>query len=135
MNVRIVYDITNEGLKMTASERRIYNNRIRRQHQLRRNIFMIVFTIVLILTLSVSGFVIGSKAQDKEEVVLYKYYTNIEVQYGETLWDIASTYFCEDKYDNYEHYISEVMQINGLYIEDVSPGSYLIVPYYSAEFK
>ena len=135
INVRIFYDITNGGLKMTASERRIYNNRIRRQQQLRRNIFMIVFTIVLILTLSVSGFAIGSKAQDKEEVVLYKYYTNIEVQYGETLWDIAATYFCKDRYDNYEHYISEVMQINGLYIEDVSPGSYLIVPYYSAEFK
>ena len=120
---------------MTTSERRIRNNKIKRQRQLRRNILMTVFTAVLVLTLSVSGFAIGSKAQDKDNVVLYKYYTNIEVQYGESLWDIADTYFCEDKYDDYEHYISEVMQINGLYTEEVSAGSYLIVPYYSVEFK
>lgn len=120
---------------MSASERRIYNNRIRRHRQLKRNIFITFFTVVFVLTLSIGGFAIGSKAQDKEEVVLYKYYTNIEVQYGETLWDIAETYFCEYKYKNYEHYIAEVMQINGLYHEKVSAGSYLLVPYYSSEFK
>lgn len=120
---------------MTRSERRIYNNRIRRQRQLRRNILMTVFTFVLILTFSIGGFAIGSKAQDKDEVILYKYYTNIEVSYGETLWDIADRYFCEEKYRSYEHYISEVMQLNGLYDEEVSPGSYLMVPYYSVEFK
>ena len=129
-----MYD-TNEGLDMTRSERRIYNNRIRRQRQLRRNILMTVFTFVLILTFSIGGFAIGSKAQDKDEVILYKYYTNIEVSYGETLWDIADRYFCEEKYRSYEHYISEVMQLNGLYDEEVSPGSYLMVPYYSVEFK
>ena len=120
---------------MSRSERRIKNNKIRRQRQLRRNILMLIFTFVFILTLSIGGFAIGSKAQDKENVVLYKYYTNVEVQYGESLWDIADTYFCEDKYENYDHYISEVMQINGLYSEDITAGSYLIVPYYSAEFK
>ena len=126
----------NEGnTEMTASERRIRNNKIRRQRQLRRNIIMSVFTVILVLTLSIGGFAIGSKAQDKDAVILYKYYTNIEVQYGETLWDIADAYFCEEKYNNYEHYIAEVMQINGLYSEEVSAGSYLIVPYYSVEFK
>ena len=96
---------------------------------------MTVFTVILILTLSVGGFAIGSRAQDKDEVILYKYYTNIEVKYGETLYDIAKNYFCESKYDNYKHYISEVMYINGLYHEEVSPGTYIVVPYYSEEFK
>lgn len=120
---------------MTTSERRIRNNKIRRKRQLRRNFMMTLFSAVLVLTFSIGGFAIGSKAQDKEEVVLYKYYTNIEVRYGETLWDIAGTYYCDEKYDDYNHYISEVMQINGLYNEEVSAGSFLIVPYYSAEFK
>lgn len=120
---------------MTKSERRIHNNKMRRQRQLRRNILLTLFTVLFILTLSVGGFAIGSKAQDKEEVVLYKYYANIEVQYGDSLWDIADTYFCEAKYDNYEHYISEVMQINGMYSEVIYAGSYLMVPYYSSEFK
>lgn len=120
---------------MTKSERRIRNNKIRRQRQLRRNILMTVFTVLFILTLSIGGFAIGSKAQDKDNDILYKYYTNIEVQYGESLWDIAENYFCEAKYDNYEHYIAEVMQINGLYSEEIYAGNYLIVPYYSVEFK
>ena len=121
--------------KMTARERRIRNNKIRRQRQLRRNIMMSIITVVLIVTFSIGGFATYSKAQDNESVILYKYYTNIEVQYGESLWDIADTYFCEEKYKNYEHYIAEVMQINGLYNEEISAGSYLIVPYYSSEFK
>lgn len=120
---------------MTKSDKRIYNNKLRRQRQLRRNMVITMFTAILILMLSVSCFTFGSKAQDKSEVVLYKYYKNVEVQYGETLWDIAKTYFCEDKYDDYKHYISEVMLINGIYNETVSAGSFLIVPYYSAEFK
>ena len=120
---------------MTASERRIRNNKIRRQRQLRRNVFAGTFILMLILVFSIGGFSIGIKTQAKESVVLYKYYKNIEVQYGETLWDIADTYFCEERYKDYEHYIAEVMYINGLYNAEVSAGSYLIIPYYSEEFK
>ena len=120
---------------MTASERRIYNNKIRRQRQLRRNIIMTFFTIMLIMILSFGFFGIGSKAQDKEEVILYKYYARIEVQYGEELEDIVQKYFCEDRYDDYKHYIAEVMYINGMYDEKISPGTYLVVPYYSSEYK
>ena len=120
---------------MTARERRIRNNKIRRQRQLRRNILMGTVTLVLTVMFFFGSASIGLKSQAKESVVLYKYYTNIEVRYGETLWDIADTYFCGDKYKNHEHYIAEVMQINGLYNEEVSAGTYLIVPYYSEEFK
>ena len=74
---------------MMNSERRIRNNRIRRQRQLRRNILMLCFTLVLIVTLSIGGFALGAKAQDKEDVILYKYYTNVEVQYGDTLESIG----------------------------------------------
>lgn len=132
----MLWRVENEGnTKMTASERRIRNNKIRRQRQLRRNVLIGTITLVLILMFSVSGLSIGLKTQAKESVVLYKYYKNIEVQYRETLWNIADTYFCEEKYKNKEHYIAEVMQINGLYNAEVSAGTYLIVPYYSEEFK
>lgn len=120
---------------MTISERRIRNNRRKRQRQLRRNFIMVIFSIFLIGGLSIGCFAIGSKAQDKEETILYKYYTNIEVQYGETLWNIADTYFCEEKYKSYNHYIAEVMELNGLYDENIPAGYYLMVPYYSSEFK
>ena len=96
---------------------------------------MLLFSIVLIFSLSVFGFAIGTNAKDQTQHTLYKYYTNIEVAYGQNLWDIAKIYFCSDKYDDYNHYISEVMYLNGLYDDNISAGSYLIVPYYSTEFK
>ena len=117
------------------SERRIYNNKIRRQRQLRRNILLMCFTFILILGLSIGGFALGAKAQDKDEVILYRYYTNIEVQYGMDLEDIAKEYFCENTYKNINDYISDIMMVNSMGDEKVLPGSYLIVPYYSSEFK
>lgn len=117
------------------SERRIRNNKIRRQRQLRRNILMMCFSFVLVATLSVGGFALSSKAQDKEDVILYRYYTNVEVQYGMELSDIAEQYYCEDKYNNMKEYISDIMMINGMYEEEILPGNYVIIPYYSAEFK
>lgn len=120
---------------MTTSEKRIYRNKIRRNRELKRNILKCVVSILLIIVLSIGGFAIGSKAQSEDVTVLYKYFTNIEVKYGESLLDIANTYFCEERYKNQEEYISEVMLLNGLYNTEISPGSYLIVPYYSSEYK
>lgn len=117
------------------SERRIRNNRIRRQRQLRRNLLMMCFTLALIATLSIGGFALGARAQDKEEVILYKYYTNVEVQYGDTLESIGEKYFCSDKYKNMKDYLADIMLVNGMYDDEVLPGSFLIVPYYSVEFK
>ena len=85
--------------------------------------------------ISIGGFALGAKAQDKEDVILYKYYTNVEVQYGDTLESIGEEYFCSDKYKNMKDYLADIMLVNGIYDEEVLPGSYLIVPYYSVEFK
>ena len=126
------YEQLSQNMK---SEIRIKNNKLRRQRQLRRNFIMFIFSFILTITLSVGVFSIGSKAQNKDEVVLYKYYTNIVVQYGETLDDIAKNYFCEEKYSSCDDYIFEVLRINRMYDEKVTPGTYLIVPYYSPEFK
>ncbi|MCR4588569.1 MAG: LysM peptidoglycan-binding domain-containing protein, partial [Lachnospiraceae bacterium] len=55
--------------------------------------------------------------------------------YGQSLWDIASEY-ADSHYDSVADYIEEVTFIN--HIEDpdqISAGTVLVVPYYSAEFK
>lgn len=120
---------------MMTREEKIEQNHIKRQKQLKIYSILSLGSVLLIVSLSIGGFTIASRAQDKEETVLYKYYTSIEVRYGETLQDIAENYFCQSKYRDYEHYIAEVMQINSLYHREISPGSYLIIPYYSSEFK
>lgn len=64
----------------------------------------------------------------------FKYYTDVTVKAGESLWDISSVYM-DDHYDSRESYIEEVCSINHL-DEDgsVQAGQLLIVPYYSSEY-
>lgn len=111
--------------------RRYHERRVR---QLRRRCFMAVLTVVLVLTLAISYHAILSEATSGTEGTLYKYYTSIEVKYGDSLWSIAETY-ANEEYRSVRDYIAEVMEINHLEEESVSAGQYLIVPYYSAEFK
>lgn len=111
--------------------RRYHERRVR---QLRRRGFMLVLTIILVLTLAVSYHAILSEATSGTEVENYKYYTSIEVKYGDSLWTIAQEYVSEE-YDSIDEYIDEVMEINHLKEEKISAGQYLIVPYYSAVFK
>ena len=75
-----------------------------------------------------------SSAHTADAEQSYKYYTSISVAYGDTLTSIAGEYM--DEHYTLEEYISEVRQINHL-SEDASidAGSYLVVPYYSSEWK
>ena len=64
-----------------------------------------------------------------------QYYTNIEIQPGDTLWDLAEDYM-GDQYESRAVYVAEVRQINGIADSDsIVSGQYLIMPYYSAEYK
>ena len=72
------------------------------------------------------------KRASREEV--YKYYTSIRVEPGETLWEIAGRYLCEGE-GSREAYIQELRQINGLRGDRIRAGQYLTVVYYSSEYK
>lgn len=76
------------------------------------------------------------QAEAKEsDTIYYKYYTNIEIQPGDTLWDLAEDYM-GDQYESRAVYVAEVRQINGIADSDsIVSGQYLIMPYYSAEYK
>lgn len=62
-----------------------------------------------------------------------KYYTDIRVDRGDTLWDIASRYITDD-YKSMNAYIREIRQINHLGM-DLQYGQILVIPYYSYEMK
>ena len=116
--------------KITGSTKQ---SRKKRRVQFNKILSLSVFSFVLIAALSIGCFGTWSQARDMDKPQSYKYYTNIEVQYGETLWDIASRY-CGDSYLNYDAYINEVMIINRMAEPKLTAGSYLIVPYFSTEF-
>ncbi|MDD6307716.1 MAG: LysM peptidoglycan-binding domain-containing protein [Clostridiales bacterium] len=64
----------------------------------------------------------------------YKYYTSIQLQTGDTLWDIAHTY-CTPEYESISDYIEEVCTINHISAGDeIHSGQYITVPYYSHDY-
>ena len=115
-------------------EERNRMRKAKRVRQLRRRFFMAIMTVVLVLVLAVSYHAFLSEANTGEKEISYKYYTSIEVSYGETLWTIADEYACA-QYDSLNDYVDEVMQINHLKEELIIAGQYLIIPYYSTVLK
>lgn len=121
--------------EMTDKELRIYKRRLKKQRELRRRCLTLAMTVCLIAVCAISYHSIRSSANTGNDQLNFKYYTNITVAYGETLWDIADEYIDYGQYKNKETYIAEVMSINHLDEEGgIKAGQYLILPYYSSEF-
>ena len=119
---------------LSYREYRIERNRARRLRHFRRQCIMIVLTVVLVLIFTISYHAIVSKATSASEEVAYKYYKSIEINSGDSLWSIAETYAGEE-YASEQNYIDEVKLINHMSDDSLTSGQYLIVPYYSTEFK
>lgn len=63
------------------------------------------------------------------------YYTDIVIQKGESLWDIANEHMTEE-YDSPKTYIKEVKSINSLTdVDKIYAGQRIVIPYYSTELK
>ncbi len=103
-------------------------------NNLRIYIGVLAVTLFLILVCVLVGssifFVGRSEAADDNNP--YKYYTSLEVEYGDTLWGIASSYRTEEYY-NLQDYIEEIKALNGLQSDMIQSGQFLIIPYYSKE--
>ena len=82
--------------EMTNRELITYKKRLRRQIVIRRRMMLLFMTCFLIILGAFSYNSIKSSAHSTEDKLNFKYYTNITVEYGETLWEIA------DKYIDYE---------------------------------
>ena len=83
---------------------------------------------------------IASRAKSREIPEAYKYYDTITVAYQENLLDIVQRYDDRNYYETQEDYLEELCRINNLKYDGsaypvVTPGTHLIVPYYSAELK
>jgi hypothetical protein len=92
-------------------------------------------TIILVSVIMLSEvFLSTANAKEKEDQERYKYYTSIQLESGDTLWDIANEYMTKE-YSDADAYIREVKEINYLSSDDITAGMYLIVPYYSDEIK
>lgn len=117
---------------MNRTENR-HKNIIRRINK--RRVIQLL-SLFLISFLFIGVFAVHSKASSKaDRSQKYKYYTQICIEYGDSLWSIADQYMDRSVY-NRASYIAEIKSIN--HIEDnnlIQEGKKLIIPYYSDEIK
>jgi len=110
---------------------------VKREEQTKMKIGGFLYILGLFLIMLIIFFVSGtfSEASSADTEHRYKYYTNITVMQGDSLWDIAEEYISED-YESIEEYIEEIESINNISAKDtLISGCNLIIPYYSSEFR
>lgn len=108
----------------------------KRKKQVRKNIALLVFSIIILSSILVFFASVSIQASDMEHQpqMSYKYFKSIYISQGDTLWSIAEENM-DEHYTNTTDYINEVKRMNSLTSDHIVCGSYLIVPYFSCEYK
>lgn len=119
---------------LTERDIKNYRKKFKRQRELRNRYLLMLLTFILIIGLTISYHAIVSEAGTDTDSLAFKYYTSIMVEYGDTLWSIAHQY-TDEHYDNIMDYINEVISINHIKEDQITTGQYLIIPYYSYDYK
>ena len=87
------------------------------------------FVFVMVLSCFFGKTLVMANAEENS-VVYDRYYTNIEVQNGDTLWSIAKTYNKNSGMEIRE-YIREVKQMNRMISDDIEAGESLTIVYFA----
>lgn len=93
---------------------------------------------ILLFALCLGGIAyskITVEATQKKAQGPYKYYTEIRVQRGDTLWDIANRYINTEVYHSLDDYMDEIREINSISYNRIYNGQQLIIPYYSEQLR
>ena len=104
----------------------------KRRAELRKKGCYVLFALIAFILIFKMATLSG-KAQDPKEIK-YKYYTEIKVKYGDTLWSIAGKYV-DEEFNTRTSLVKEIKSINHISNEDeILVGQMLIIPYYSSEY-
>ena len=100
-----------------------------------RKKFVVVASLMLIINIF---FALGMVANAKDnDIPMYKYYKSYMVEKNDTLWSIAydlNADECSDK--QVKECVDEMISINSLdHKGTICYGNYIIVPYYSTEYR
>lgn len=101
------------------------SNSIRINRKIIITVCIIVFTAITFL-----GFISRVNANDSRSLK-HKYFTNITVESGDSIWSIAKEYMDYDFYDDINDYMNEICKMNNLSSDRLLPGDNLIITYYA----
>ena len=140
LNINRLQDDKENSISGPSRARRFVYRGLMRRRQLQLRIMWLLLAAAVSVTALMLSAGIRSLAADKDMEVRYKYYTSIDVPFGDTFESVADRYYDADNYSDEESFKEEVRRINRLGSAqeaeaNVRPGDSLIIPYYSAEFK
>lgn len=88
---------------------------------------------LLVFFFGISNF-IASAHENTDDQTVYKYYTSIQIQSGDTLWDIAEKTMTSE-YDSTAEYVDVLKEMNGLTSDQIEAGQYLTVAYNDTVYR
>jgi len=101
----------------------------------RRTILFTAVALILGVVLAFSTLGTNAKASGSDQATeSYKYYKQVYVESGDTLWNIAEQN-TDGSVSEIKTYMDEVRTINSMSkYETLKSGTYITVPYYSSEY-
>lgn len=120
--------------KSTYRSNRRYRNTKRTFRIGKKNLLILVSLVLVINTFLTLGIVANAK---DNEVPMYKYYKSYMVEKDDTLFSIAYDFNDEQcSRKQIKECVDEMMKINSLdHKGTICYGNYIIVPYYSTEYR
>ena len=125
------------GIQMrseTVQKRKSKRARIKRTKLVVERLLLTV-CIIALLAICSSAILTKATTSDEAEKFYYKYYTQIEIQEGDSLWSIAGKYMKNGPYDSRKEFMEEIAELNQLTSTKIIKGQNLIVPYFEDTYK
>lgn len=97
-----------------------------------RNVFTTSF-IILFVCVFFGAFLVSAHEKDLPQETLYTYYKSIEIQPGDTLWDIAEATMTS-QFDSVPEYVEAIKDMNQLESDEIHYGQHLIIAYEDTVF-
>lgn len=123
--------------QLSRCRRAVSNARIRRAQVQRQRRTLLFTAVALVLGVILTFSVLGTSAQATgadQATESYKYYKEVYVESGDTLWSIAEQY-TDGSIAEISACIEQIRSINSInQFETLKAGTYIVVPYYSEEY-
>lgn len=104
------------------------------KHAAKRHMHRLAVGVLMILSgCMIFGSFFVSAHENTSDQTVYTYYKSIEIQPGDTLWDIAEETITSE-YDSVSEYVQVLKDMNNLDSDDIQAGQYLMIAYSDTEF-
>ena len=94
--------------------------------------YLFLFAASIMILSCLLGKTLVTASGEERESGSDRYYTNIEIRPGDSLWSIAERYRANSGME-VRQYISELKEINGLVSDSIEAGDSLTVVYYARQ--